>query len=171
MPAINYSEAQREYWAQRPYGGAVLKFGTVEFSHPDFGFIRLVGDVAISRELDVNGTLETFQGVAMEMPGVTNQTTDTTQAGTIVFGRIGTDIRRKLMEITPLGAIRFPITTILRQYQNGVNIYERKLYVNKDGVSINADTVNIRLSVDNPAKLSNETAFYNPDVWIGLSLG
>jgi len=171
MGAPTYSEAQRKYWAQRPYGGAVLEFGTVEFIHPDFGFIRLVGDVAESREFDVNGTLETFQGTTMELPGITNQTTDATQAGTIVFGRIGTDVRKKLMEITPLGAIRFPITVILRRYQNGDNVYERRLYANKDGISINADSVNVRLSVDNPSKLANEQLFYDPGVWVGLSLG
>lgn len=164
-----YSDTQLEYWAQRP--ADVIKYMTVEFSHPDFGFIRLVDNIAPTLQFDVNGQLETFQGVAMDVPEVTNQTTDETQAGTIVFGRIGTDVRMKLMEITPLGAILYPITVKLRQYESGDNIYERTLYVNREGISISADSVNVRLSVDNPSKLANEQAFYSIETWVGLSLG
>ena len=87
-----------------------------------------------------------------------------------VFGRIGSDVRQKLLMITPLGAINSPIQVKLRQYEDGVvaPIYERRLYVNKNGININADSVSIQLSVNNPAKLTNEGAFYDPDVWTGL---
>lgn len=169
MPALTYSESQRKYWAQRP--AAVVKYSTVEFSHSDFGFVRLVANQFSDKVFDIDGTPETFQAVSMEVPQVTNQSTDSTEAGSISFGRIGTDVRKKLFEISPLGAISEPIVVKLRQYESGLNIYERKLYVNKDGISINADAVSVRLSVDNPARLSNEQAFYDPATWIGLSRG
>lgn len=163
-----YSQEQREYWVKRP--GGIAKFMTVEFQHPDFGFVRLVANQFSNKLLSVDGVLEIFTAVAMEVPGVTNQETDTTKAGTIIFGRIGIQFRRKLMQITPLGAIKDPITVKLRQYQEDIvsPVYERRLYVAKDGISITAESVNVRLSVDNPAKLTQESQFYDPAVWIGL---
>ncbi len=168
MPTPTYSQSQREYWSKRPAN--VLQFFTVEFFHPDFGFIRLVQNQFSDKVFDVDGSPETFQAVAMQVPQVTNQSTDTTKAGTIRFGRIGTQVREALLMITPLGAIDFSIQVKLRQYEDGITepIYERRLYVNKNGVNINADSVSVQLSVDNPAKLSNETAFYDPSIWTGL---
>ena len=64
-----YSNAQRKYWAQRPAN--VLKFDTVDFSHPDNGNIRLVANQFSDKTL--NG--DTYQAVAMEFPQITNQTT------------------------------------------------------------------------------------------------
>jgi len=168
MTTTTYSQKQREYWSKRPAN--VLQLFTVEFFHPDFGFIRLVQNQYTDKILDVDGTLETFQAVAMKVPPVTNQSTDSTRAGTIQFGRIGTQVRQALLKITPLGAINFPIQVKLRQYEDNVvaPIYERRLFVNKNGINISADSVSIQLSVDNPAKLSNEAAFYDPIVWTGL---
>mgnify|MGYP003643402267 FL=1 len=159
-----YSNAQRKYWAQRPAN--VLKFDTVDFSHPDNGNIRLVANQFSDKTL--NG--DTYQAVAMEFPQITNQTTDSTKAGSIQFGRIGTQVRQWLLAITPLGAIKYPITATLRQFEDGVTlpIYERRLFVDQNGISINADSVNVKLSVDNPSKLTNKTAFYDPALWKGL---
>jgi len=164
MPTPTYSDAQREYWTKRP--ADVLKFDTVDFYHPDFGNVRLVANQYSDKVLDGNS----YQAVAMDFPQVTNQTTDSTKAGQIQFGRIGTDIRKKLLEITPLGAIKHPITATLRQFENGVvsPIYERQLYVDQNGVKINADSVIVQLSVDNPSKLTNKSAFYDPALWKGL---
>lgn len=162
MPA--YSQQQREYWNTRP--ADIVKYNTVDFYHPDFGNIRLVADQLFNKVL--NG--DNYQAVAMEFPQITNQTTDTTKAGTIQFGRIGTQVRQKLISITPLGGIKYPITATLRQFQEGVilPIYERRLFVDKNGISINADAVSVKLSVDNPSKLTNKTAFYSPTLWKGL---
>lgn len=168
MTTPTYSQLQRDYWHKRP--ADVLQFFTVEFFHPDFGFIRLVQNQYTDKILDVDGTPQTFQAVAMQIPTVTNQSTDSTQAGSISFGRIGTQVRQKLLMITPLGSISFPIQVKIRQYEDGTAaaIYERRLYVNKNGITINADSVSVQLSVDNPAKLANELAFYDPSVWTGL---
>jgi len=165
-----YSDQQREYWVKRPGDIKLFQFWTVEFQHPDFGFVRLVENQFVDKQFDVDGTLETFTAVSMQVPKVTNQETDTTKAGTIIFGRIGIQFRRKLFMITPLGAITSPITVKLRQYQKNLvsPIYERRLYVAKDGISITAENVNVRLSVDNPAKLTQESQFYDPSIWIGL---
>ena len=164
MPTPTYSEAQRNYWTQRP--ADVLKFDTVDFYHPDFGNIRLVANQYSDKILDGSS----YQAVAMDFPQVTNQTTDTTKAGTIQFGRIGTNVRRKLLQITPFGAIKYPITATLRQFEDGVTlpIYERQLFVDQSGIRINADSVTVQLSVDNPSKLTNKTAFYDPKEWVGL---
>ena len=158
-----YSQSQREYWARRP--ADVLKFKVVVFFHPDFGFIRLVADQYSDKILEG----ENHQAVPMKIPEVTNQTTDTTQAGTIIFGRIGVNIRQALRLITPLGALT-PIEATIKQYEEGVTlpIYERRLYVDKNGISISADAVNIRLSIDNPAKLTQEAKFYDPAQFKGL---
>lgn len=164
-----YSQAQREYWAKRPANA--IKYMTVEFSHPDFGFIRLVANQFSDKQFNVDGTMQTFQAVSMEVPEVTNQSVDDTRAGAIIFGRIGVEVRKKLMQITPLRSMTNPITVKLRQYEDGANIYERRLYVARDGISISRDNVNVRLSVDNPTKLSNEQAFYNVETWIGLAEG
>lgn len=168
MTTPTYSQLQREYWVKRPAN--VLQFFTAEFFHPDFGFIRLVQDQFSDKVFDVDGTPETFQATSMNIPQVTNQSTDTTRAGTISFGRIGSNVRQKLLLITPLGAINSPIQVKIRQYEDGVvsPIYERRLYVNKNGITINADSVSIQLSVNNPAKITNEGAFYDPSIWTGL---
>ena len=168
MTTPTYSQSQREYWVKRPAN--VLLFNTVEFFHPDFGFIRLVEGQYSDKSFDVDGTPELFQAVTMEVPQVTNQRTDSPHAGSIKFGRIGSQIRQKLLMITPLGSINNSIQVKLRQYEDGVTapIYERRLFVNKNGVNIGAETVRVQLSVNNPAKLSNEGAFYNPAIWTGL---
>tara|TARA_R110000782_G_scaffold72920_3_gene145844 strand:+ start:123 stop:626 length:504 start_codon:yes stop_codon:yes gene_type:complete len=164
MTTPTYSTAQREYWTQRPAN--VLKFDTIDFYHPDNGHIRLVADQFSNKTL--NG--DSYQAVAMDLPQVTNQTTDSTKAGTVQFGRIGTQVRQWLLAMTPLGAIKYPITATLRQFEEGVTlpIYERTLFVDQNGISISSDSVNVKLSIDNPSKLTNKTAFYDPFLWKGL---
>jgi len=168
MATPTFSQLQREYWVKRP--SDLLQFMTVEFEHPDFGFIRLVANQFSDKIFDVNGTPETFQAVSMQVPKVTNQESDTTKAGTVTFGRIGLQFRKTLLQITPLGAITSPITVRLRQYQDGVTtaVYDRRLYVAKDGITITSENVSVRLSVSNPAILTQEAAFYDPEVWPGL---
>jgi len=163
-----FSQLQREYWVKRP--ADLLQFMTVEFEHPDFGFVRLIANQFSDKKLDVNGTLETFTATSMILPKVTNQETDTTKAGVITFGRIGIKFRQTLLMITPLGAISDPITVKLRQYQDGgtTPVYERSLYVAKDGITIGSDNVSVKLSVSNPAILTQESAFYDPFLWPGL---
>lgn len=160
-----YSQSQLEYWAMRPAN--VLKYDAVEFYHPDAGYKRLVANQFSDKTLNS----DIYQAVAMEFPQITNQTTDTTKAGTIQFGRIGTQVREWLMLITPVGGIKNPITVMLRQFEDGVTlpIYERRLFVDKNGIAINADNVTVKLSVDNPSKLTNKVAFYDPSLWKGLA--
>jgi len=163
-----FSQLQREFWVKRP--ADLLQFMTVEFQHPDFGFVRLVANQFSDKILNVDGTPETFTAAAMILPKVTNQETDTTKAGTITFGRIGIKFRQTLLMITPLGAISDPITVMLRQYQDGVTapVYSRRLYVAKDGITIGSNNVSVKLSVSNPAILTQEDQFYDPAVWPGL---
>lgn len=168
MTTPTFSQLQREYWVRRP--ADLTQFMTVEFEHPDFGFIRLVANQFSDKVFDVDGTPETFQAVSMEVPKVTNQETDSTKAGTVTFGRIGLQFRKTLLQITPLGAITSPITVRLSQYQDGVTapVYNRRLYVAKDGITIGSESVSVRLSVSNPAILTQEAAFYDPEQWPGL---
>ena len=159
-----YSQEQREYWVKRP---VEIKYETVDFYHPDQGNMRLVGNQFFDKIL--NG--DNYQAVAMQLPQVTNQSTDTTDAGAIQFGRIGTNVREWLSGITPVGAIKHPITATLRQFKEGIEppIYERRLYVDgKGGIRISTDAVTIKLSVENPSKLTNKTAFYDPAIYKGL---
>lgn len=160
--SIGYSQEQKEYLAKRPAN--VIQYDTVEFQHPDFGFIRLLANQFSDKVFE--GV--SYQAASMQVPKVTSQATDDTRAGSVIFGRIGVTVRQKLLQITPLGAIKNPITVTLRQFQSDVKTYERRLYVGKDGVSIGSDNVEFRLSVDNPAKLANEGAFYDPTLWTGL---
>ncbi len=168
MTTPTFSELQRNYWVRRP--ADLLQFMTAEFQHPDFGFIRLVQGQFSNKIFDVDGSPETFRAASMTLPKVTNQQTDSTRAGDITFGRIGFEFRKELMKITPLGAITSPITVKLRQYQDGVTapVYSRRLYVAKDGITITSESVSVRLSVDNPARLTEESSFYDPEQWRGL---
>lgn len=168
MTTPTFSQKLRNYWVKRP--ADIVQFMTVEFQHPDFGFIRLVANQFSDRKFDVDGELEDFRAASMVLPKVTNQTTDSTKAGAITFGRIGLEFRRTLLKITPLGAITSPITVKLRQYQEGTvaPVYERKLFVARDGISISSDNVSVKLSIDNPAVLSKEDQFYSPEQWPGL---
>ena len=58
-----FSQLQREYYIKRP--ADLLQFMTVEFQHPDFGFIRLVANQFSDRQFDVDGTLQTFRAASM----------------------------------------------------------------------------------------------------------
>ncbi|PHR55967.1 MAG: hypothetical protein COA43_14715 [Robiginitomaculum sp.] len=160
--AIGYSQQQKEFLAKRP--ADVIQYDTVEFFHPDFGYIRLLANQFSDQVFE--GV--SYQAASMQLPKVTSQSTDDTRAGSVIFGRIGVIVRQKLLQITPLGAIKYPIKATLRQFQSGVKTYERRLYVGRDGVSIGVDNAEFRLSVDNPAKLANEGAFYDPSVFLGL---
>lgn len=164
MTTPTYSDSQREYWVKRP--ADIAKYDTAVFYHPDFGVIRLIANQFSDKVLNGNS----YQAVSMQIPSVTNQTTDTTKAGTVQFGRIGTDVRKALKKITPVGAIKNPITATLQQFEEGIEmpIYERQLFVDRSGIRINADSVTIQLSVDNPSKLTNKKAFYDPSEWVGL---
>ncbi len=163
---MSYSDEQREYWTKRPAN--VIRLLTVQFYHPDFGYIRLVANQFCNKELDVDGDLQEFQAVAMEVPEVTAQSTDSTQAGSISFGRIGTTVREKLMSITPLNSILYPINVRVSQYEDGSIVYDRNLYAAPEGIAINNNSVNIQMTVDNPAKLTNEQKFYAAADWPGL---
>lgn len=168
MPLETYSEKQREYWVKRPAN--VLQFMTLELFHPDFDFIRLVANQFSNKTFLVGNDLQEFTAVSMVLPAVTNQETDSTRAGAITFGNLGLNFRRELLKITPFGAIMFPITVMLRQYEDGVDepIYQRRLYVGNNGITISTDNVSIQLSVDNPARLTKQDQFYDPEVWTGL---
>ena len=159
---MTYSASQRQYWAQRPANK--IKYMTVSFYHPDFGYIRLVANQFTEKTFDGN----VYQPVAMSLPEVTNQNSDETQAGDVVFGRIGQQVKEKLEMITPVGAIKYPIEVTLSQYEAGVLIYTRLVYVASNGISIGSDNVSVKLSVDNIARLTNKKAFYDPIVWRGL---
>ena len=161
MTTPTYSDNQRKYWTKRPAN--VLQYLTAEFYHPDFDYIRLVQNQYTDKTFDVDGTNEVFTATSMKIPVVTSQSTDTTQAGSILFGRIGSDVRQKLMMITPMGSINYPIQVTLRHYENGITapIYERRLYADKNGIAIGADNVSVKLSVNNPAKVL-PTAKYFP---------
>lgn len=160
---MTYSESQREYWAKRPASTDKIVYLCVSFRHPDIDDQDLVANQFSDKEF---GGI-TYRATAMDVPNVTTQSEDSTQAGAITFGRIGLLFRKELLKITPLGSLT-PITVILRQYQGGALIYERSLFVAGDGISFNSDTVEVRLAVDNPAKLTREDQFYDAQTWVGL---
>lgn len=164
----SYTESQREYWTQRPAN--VRKDETVEFYHPDFGYIRLVANLFNNKDFMVDGVMQTFTAAEMIVPSATDQGVDTTESGSIKFGRVGQRFRDALLRITPAGAIRHGIRVTLRAYREGVAtpIYERVVFVRANGISIGAETVSVALSVDNPAILRNKTRFYDPTIWLGL---
>lgn len=164
-----YSDEQRQYFNKRPAN--VIYYEAVEFYHPDFGYIRLVGNQYKDKAFSVDSVSQTFQAVSMQVPTVTNQSTDDTQAGTIVFGRIGVDVRKKLEMITPSGAINYPISARLLQYRSDdltTPVYDRTVYVDTDGILINQESVNIKLAVSNPAKRTRKDLFYDPSIFVGL---
>lgn len=164
-----YSDEQKQYFIKRPAN--VLYYEAVQFYHPDFGYIRLVGNQYKDKAFTIDSSSESFQAVSMEVPTVTNQSTDNTQAGTIIFGRIGVDVRNKLKMITPSGSVNYPIEARLLQFRSDDltgPVYDRTVYVDNDGIVINQDTVNIKLAVKNPAKATRKDLFYDPAIFVGL---
>ncbi len=164
MTTITYSDQQRAYLTQRPAN--VIQWMTAELFHPDAGYIRLVRNEVFSKTFEG----EVFTGVPMELPGVTNQLTDTTQAGTMQFGRVGLQTMQYLLAITPRGAITHPINVRIRTYEKDIEspIYDRLVYANSNGISIGEESVTVQLSVSNPSKLTNEDTFYDPAIFKGL---
>ncbi len=159
---MTYSQQQREYWAKRPAN--VIKYMTVTFYHPDFDYIRLVANQYATKTFDGDD----YQPVSMQLPEVTNQSSDQTDLGNIVFGKGGVQVKEKIEMITPLGGIKHPITVTLRQYEGTGKIFEKTVLVAANGLTIGSDNVSVRLSVDNIARLTNKRAFYEPAMWKGL---
>jgi len=162
----NYTVEEAEYLNMRPAN--VIVYNTAEFYHPDFGHVYLVQDQIFDKQLTVDGVPKTFQATQMKVPDVTAQSTDTTEAGNVNFGNVGLYFREKLAQITPLGAIKYPIECKIRKHKNDSVIYERSLYVANDGITIDPDNVSVKLSVDNPAKLTTTALFYDPALFVGL---
>ena len=162
-----YNTKLREYWAKRP--GGELNYITVEFNHPDINTVYLVEDLFNDKDFDVDGVTQTFRATSMSVPKVTDQAEDSSQAGTIVFGRIGLLFRQELLKITPLGSLT-SITCVLRQYQDSqvTPVYERSLFVGNNGISFDDNNVNVRLAIDNPAKLTKTSQIYDAATWVGL---
>jgi len=167
---MQYTQQQREYLHKRPAN--IAQYETVEFSHPDFGSVYLVADQVLTKYFNVSGIDTAFTPVSMSIPSDTNQKTDSSNAGTIQFARVGMQFRAKLKAITPSGALK-PITATIRVYQTDVinPVYERQLFVAGNGININEEAVTVKLSFDNPAKVTKQKYFYDPSIFIGLQNG
>jgi len=165
-----YTQEQREYLHKRPAN--VTQYETVEFKHDDFGSVFLVAGQVLTKYFKVDGIDTAFTPVNMTIPADTNQKTDTSNAGIIRFARVGMQFRSKLKAITPSGSLK-PITATIRVYQTNIDnpVYERQLFVAGNGISIDEDAVTVKLSFDNPAKITKQKYFYDPTVFIGLKNG
>ena len=163
---MSYSDEQKQYYNKKP--GNVVRYLAFTFYHPDFGYKRLVANQLKDKTLGGN----VFTAASMKAPAVTNQSTDDANIGSISFGRIGQQFREAIDQITPVGAIKYPIDVKMEQYlstDTANNIFERDVYVAPNGISISSESVNVRLTVDNPQKITEKDKFYDPTIFIGLS--
>ena len=160
-----YLSEQVEYYNRKP--SDVAQYDTVTFEADDIPTIRLVAN----QPFDKTFQGQVYRGVKMSVPSVAEQTSETSKQGTLVFGRIGNELIPVLRNRDPLQSSN-PIKATLRLYKEGVTepIYQRVAYVPNDGISYDADSVNIKLAMDNPSKLSIPSLSYDPTVWRGLIL-
>lgn len=166
MP-IGYTPQRREYLNRAP--ADEVAYETVQFSHPDFGDIYLVANQFTPKSFNVDGNSVEFMPVSMSLPQTTNQTTDVNNAGAIQFGRLGPEFRQKLKLITPRNKFK-PIDVTIRIFSESTSVvtYERKLFVARNGISMNEEGVTVRLTLDNPARITRKRYSYTPENTPGL---
>ena len=160
-------EEQKAYYNKKD--SQIAQYQTIEFTADDIESVRLVANQPFDKQFYVDGSIYTFRGVSMTMPAVTNQDSSTNSQGTVNFGRVANELYPILRGRDPLQSHN-PIKAIVRNYKDGQQtpIYQRTLYVPKDGIGFNQDSVSIKLSIDNAAKISIPTLFYDPDIFVGL---
>lgn len=167
-----YTDEQLAFFNTKPSN--IAKFNTVEFSNIIAGQKRILacGTNGPYKDMVFEGL--TYQAVRCEIPDVTTQDTENNSVGQITFSRIGTETRQYLRLINagivvPADAV---IDVTIRIYQEGITnpIYERKVYVGQNGISIDQENVTVSLQVDNPSKITY-IPFYSPDVYTGLVFG
>ncbi len=116
--------------------------------------------------MSIGGLAVPFQPVAMEIPKVTNG------QATIKFARIGQQFRSKLRMITLENSFT-PISVTIRLYKSNLvqPTFVSSLFVDNNGISLSEEAVTVRLSADNPSKISQSKYFYDPSVFVGLING
>lgn len=162
------TQARREYLQKRP--SEVIDYQCVQFSHPSFGDVYLVADQFFPKSFVINNVSIEHQPVSMRLPPTTDQVSDSTRASSLQFGRIGMDFRSKLRQMTSSN-IFTPITVTLRIYQSDALVYERSLEVANKGISLNEESVTVKLTVPNYAKVTKKDRIYDPAIFIGLQNG
>lgn len=163
------TDAEKEFYNKKD--SRIAQYQTIEFTAADIDSVRLVANQPFDKQFVVDGVSYVFRGVSMSLPAVTSQESSTNTQGTVNFGRIANELYPILRNRDPLLSHN-PIKAIIRNYKEGqvTPLYTRTLYVPKDGIAFNQDSVSIRLAIDNAAKISIPTLFFDPDVWIGLKL-
>lgn len=171
-----YTNEQLQRFNQRPAN--TPKYNTIQFYNAIAGYKRILvagsNGPYFDKDFMVSGQMETFQAVSCEIPDVTSQDTDSNNVGSIRFGRIGTDVVEYLQAID--SGVLIPSDTVIEvrlalyEGESTTPMFERIVYVGKDGVSIGSQSVSINLQVDNPAKIQY-VPFYNTDDYIGLEFG
>jgi len=153
---------QRKFWATLE---KLEEFQTIEFYHPDFGYIHLVVDKYFDVILNLNGTPTVFKPVHAEVPKNMSQTKSQSFAK-IKFGRIGVEFRKALRQIKQtLTPIQCNLRTFIQGVDNPINEYF--MFVQPNGIQMDEFNVTVTLGYDNPAKLSIQS-FYDPAVFTGL---
>ena len=152
---------QREFWAQKP---VTPVYETITFAHSELGTIRLVNGVFDTVAL--GGDL--FYPAKMDV-SVPAQGRDPIPKLRVSFPRIsaGRQFTVALAALTVAGR-REPITVTYQQWIDGTVTSSFTLWVTDDeGVSMNADSITVVASDDNPMR-RNVSIIYSVDVWTGL---
>ena len=159
---MNISDAQRDYWVKRE---KISEYATVEFYHPDFGSINLVENQFFNKTFKVNGVDTEFTAVRAEIPRQPQNDAGNAKAQ-IKFGRIGIQVIEKLRSIQDTFT---PINANVRVYLDGSEepTLEYKMFVDKQGVSLDRDNCTVTLSYLNPFNLQNQF-YYSPSIFTGL---
>jgi len=166
MP-IGYSNEQLEYLQKRP--ADTVFYETVTFEHPAIDTIRLVANQTRTYSFLLNSAALSFKPVSMTVPTSENQNSKVDDAGAIVFGRIGMAFRKEMRKITRYtGFEKLTATIAIYSAENTEPVRLTELLVPKSGISINEESVSVKLTLDNPAMITKKERSYIPEIFVGL---
>lgn len=163
-----YTEAQLRKLHTKP--AHVVQYQTFELYNPKAGYARVLaaGPNGPYRSMDFlteQGTMETFQVARAEIPDTTTQDVNSTELGQITLSRIGYAMMEYLAPIQQFGIkpTDAVITCRVATYENPNSnpVYYKNLYVAKNGISMDADNVTLKLQFENPAKVAI-SMYYDP---------
>lgn len=158
--------SDRKFWVEK---NQEQEWGTVKISHPDFDDdIRLVASAF---------TPQTFAGetyIPAPMTRKDPQQDDDlvpTASASFVRAVIGDEMKRIIDQITPSGWLS-PFTATLatwRDTDREIPMRQWDLYIKEGGITMNADSVTLSFSDDNPM-IASVAILYDTSVFTGLEL-
>jgi len=156
----------RQFWVQK---NPEQEFQTVVFDHPDFAQpIRLVANE--HTEKTFAGEIYTPVSMSRKDP---EQSSDPVSSASITFPRaaVGDAFNDAIESITPSGWLS-PITAEIATWWDSDRVTPSKywkLYIDSNGITLNSESISIKLSDENPM-IRSVSVLYDVSVFTGLEL-